>query len=249
LAVTVLPELIALVGFLYLSFDDIRRREISEKHVALIAALILAADVVAKPWSKETILPPRLYVVLNLVLVAGVAVAALLRTLGWGDVVVLVLIFLASPTVPRDNALLPTLMVVLFYYLLLMAIYMLYNLVSNILFHRKELWHIPSLRLRVAYALMARPMKAGKLAENPGWWYPLNLCGNYRLRFDLYLNPPDISREVRRAIGKGCMKKDDIVWVTYGIPAIPLLTAAYLLALLVGDTPITALLGLGGLPG
>jgi len=237
-------QLLALIGLAYLSMEDIRRREISEKHVLLLASIVAVTTLLEKTWRFASLLPATVYIALNTMLVVGVAVAALLGTLGWGDVAALAIIFISAPTVPRADAALPTLMVVLSYYLLFMLAYVTYNLAANITHARHELKRLPSHRLRIIYALIARPKRAREIIEKPGWWYPLNLCGKYTVRFDLYLNPPDIRRNVRQAMSKGCLGKDEILWVTYGIPAIPLLTLAYAVTLALGDYPLLAILGL-----
>jgi preflagellin peptidase FlaK len=237
-----LPAVIALFGLTALSIEDVRHREIDEKHVMLLFLAVAAASAYARPWEMKALLPSRVYVVLNVVLLIGVSVAALLGTLGWGDVAALLVMFVASPTVPRPGSLFPSLMLVLLYYLLAMLVYIGFNAAVNLLKHREMLKNIHSRRIRLLYTLMARPRKAQELVERPGWWYPLSLCGSYRVRFNIYLDPPDIAREVRKAIRSGCIRPEDYVWTTYGIPAVPLLTVAYAAALFVADKPLLPLL-------
>ncbi len=234
--------LVAFAGLMLLSIDDIRRREISEKHVAVLIIILVLVDVAARPWRIRSILPLGVYLALNLVLMAGLSLAALLGMLGWGDVAAAAIMLIATPTVPREGSILPTLMVVLFYYLAIMLAYILYNLARNIVAAREELKKLPSFSRKLLYAMMARPRRVKDIIERPGWWYPLSLCGKYSLRFNIYLDPPDIAEMVRKAVKKGCVSPDSMVWVSYGIPAIPLLVAAYGLALLVGDKPLLALL-------
>lgn len=232
------PAIVAALGLSLLSIEDIKRREIDEKHVAALLVATIISSLVSRSWDTRTVLPSKVYVVINIVLILGVSLAALMGTLGWGDVAALLVIFTASPLVVKPGSLLPSLMVVLFYYLGAMFIYVAVNALINIIRHRGELRKLPSWKLRLVYTLIGRPRRARDFIEKPGWWYPLSLCGRYRIRFDINLDPPDIAKEVRKALRKGCIERDDVIWSSYGIPAIPLLTAAYVSALLLGDRPI-----------
>jgi preflagellin peptidase FlaK len=241
---TGLASLTALAGLVLLSIEDLRRREVNDKHVLLLAVVTGIVSLLEKPWNMASMLPVKMYIVLNVILLAGVALAAAMGTLGWGDVAALIIMLIAAPTTPRADAVLPTLMTVLFYYLVAMGAYVVYNLLLNLATAREKLSNIPSPRIRIVYALIARPRKVKLLMEKPGWWYPLNLCGDYKIRFNIYLDPPDIAKEVKRAVRKGCVKANDEIWATYGIPAIPLLTAAFALSLILGDKPLLMILGL-----
>ncbi len=234
-------RLAVLVILLVLSYHDVRRREISYRQAAVLLAVAALGAAVTHAWTAVPKgLPIAAYIVSNLILLAGTAAMALLGLLGWGDVVVLAAVFLSAPT--TLGGLLPSLLVVIAYYVAALVVYMIINLLYNLATAREQLAKLPSWRLRIAYALMARPRRARDLAENPGWWYPLTLCGKYKLTFNLYMDPSDIVHEVRKAIAKGCLKPDEVVWATYGIPAIPLLTAAYAAALIIGDKPLLTLL-------
>jgi len=237
-----LPAVVAAAGLWLLSLQDIRSRELSEKHVAAIALTTAVASTLAAPWSISP-LPLQVYLVVNMVLLAAVSLTAFLGLLGWGDVAALAIMLIASPTVPNNSSILPTLLVVLAYYIVLMFAYMLANLVIN-LYRARELPKASTRAKKLLYMLIARPVEAEKLARNPGWWYPLSLCGEEKLSFNIYMNPPDVAKAVRKAIRRGCVKPDEKIWATYGIPAIPLLAASYTLALIAGDKPITALLGI-----
>ena len=237
-----LPAVVAATGLWLLSIEDIRSRELSEKHVAAIAAAVAAASALAAPW-RISPLPLRAYLVVNAILLLAVSLTALLGMLGWGDVAALAIMFIATPTVPNSSSVLPTLLVVLVYYIGLMLLYIAFNLVTN-LARLRELPPASTRAKKLLYMMIARPIEAKRLADNPGWWYPLSLCGKEKLSFNIYMNPPDVARTVQKAIRKGCVKPGEKVWATYGIPAIPLLAASYTLALVAGDKLITTLLGI-----
>lgn len=237
-----IPGIVAALGLWLLSFEDIRSRELNEKHVAAVAFTAAVASALAAPW-RVSPLPLRAYLVVNSILLLAVSLTAFLGMLGWGDVAALAIMFIASPTVPNGSSILPTLLVVLVYYVGLMIAYMLVNLVSNLL-KLRELPPASTRTRKILYMMIARPLEAGKLARSPGWWYPLRLCGREKLSFNIYMNPPDVAKMVQKAIKRGCVKPDEKIWATYGIPAIPLLAASYTLALVAGDKLITTLLGI-----
>ena len=121
------------------------------------------------------------------------------------------------------------------YYTLTIMFAAIANAIYNLAFHRRYLAKLP-LRYRIIYAFIARPVRVSDYIRGKvRWWYPLSLCGRHKMSFNIYLNPPDVKATVLKALSKGCISKDDIVWSTYGIPAVPLLTIAYMLALSLGD--------------
>ena len=173
------------------------------------------------------------------------ALLAFMGALGWGDVVVASMIAAASPAPAYNAKLFPPLLAAIMYYVAIIVVGSLALAAVNITRNRRQLSSLPP-KYRIAYMFLARPVKARDILEGRvNWWYPLALCGKYKLSFNIYLNPEDVRREVARAISKGCLKPGDTVWVTYGVPAVPLLTISYVLALALGDTLLLKLLPVG----
>ncbi|RUM48017.1 MAG: hypothetical protein DSY37_00855 [Hyperthermus sp.] len=233
-----IAEAIALVSLALLSIDDVKRREISEKEYLIALALVVLGKL-CDGWlgqdyfTAPSILVP-LYVTVNAMLVGFAAIIAWLRILGWGDVAVLALIMAASPAAPRQGMVFPTVLVTLMYYVTLMLTLGLLNALYNLSLNREDLKKLPW-RYRVIYAFTAKPVEAEVLVKKPSWWYPLNICGKYRLSFNIYMEPSDIVNEVRKALKKKCIHNASKIWVSYGIPGIPLLSLAYLASLTLGD--------------
>ncbi|ABM80817.1 A24 family peptidase C-terminal domain-containing protein [Hyperthermus butylicus] len=235
--------LTALVVLTILSLYDIKQRELPPQIVyAGLAATLLVriAEYMLASLNYVGPIPARAYIALDLALLSSYAVVALLGLHGWGDVFTLAIIAAASPLPEGNIELLPPLLLATIYYVAIMVLYAIANAVINIVKHADKLAKIP-LRYRIAYLLIAQPIRAKQFLENKRkWWYPLSLC-SYKITFNIYHNPEDVAREVREAIRRGCIRKEDTVWATYGMPAVPLLAASYFIALLVGDKPLLAL--------
>ncbi|BES82131.1 A24 family peptidase C-terminal domain-containing protein [Pyrodictium abyssi] len=237
-------EIAAILALLAFSLYDIKTRELPEKHVYAALAIMLILRVAEyRLYGLDVLFPLWVYIVLDGVILAATATVAILGFFGWGDVAVLLLITMASPVAEGNCIIMPPALMVLVYYVLANVAIMVANLVVNVTRNMHELRRLP-LRYRLIYALIARPVNVQRLLDKPGWWYPLSLCGNYTVKFNIYLDPDDIVEEVRKAIRKGCTSQSDTVWVTYGIPGVPLFTASYMLTLLVGDKPLLSMLGI-----
>ena len=232
-----LAEAVAAISLAYMGLEDIRRREVSERiYIALLAATIAAKLVdhllLGEPLVRGP-LPAGFYIASDLVMLVSAAALAALGVYGWGDVAALLLATAASPGAP-PRGVTPTIVLAMMYSAGILLAYAFTNMAVNLARHRRELARVPP-RLRLLYMIAARPVPARELAERPGWRYPLSLCGKYRVRFNIYLDPPDIAREVRRAIEKGCVKPDDPVWVARGHPGIALIAAGYAASILLPD--------------
>ena len=228
-------EIITIAVLLTLSLYDIKTRELPQGLVYSSLLLLLVGRLLNRlNMPRELML---VYIVFDLVLLAVMAAMAGLRLIGWGDVAALAIITVASPTPSYAARIMPPLLLVLIYYVIIVGLVMVFTAIYNIVFHRDELSKLPG-RYKVIYLFIARPIKVQRIINNPGWWYPLNLCRAYKTTFNIYLDPPDIVRQVRQALNKGCIKKDSTVWVTYGLPGLPIITFAYILALTIGDKPL-----------
>jgi preflagellin peptidase FlaK len=240
-----ITEIVAASILTALSVYDIRRRELPEKPTLLSLALIVALRLVEGIGFEERLL--KAYIALDIIVLLMLAALALIGYLGWGDVVVSAIIAAASPLPAYRVILFPPILVVIAYYIVMVLLGSLSLAIINVAKNRKLLSTLPP-RYRILYTFLARPVKASEIVRGRvKWWYPLTLCGEYRLHFNIYLNPDDVRREVARAISKNCLKPNDYVWVTYGVPAVPLLAAAYILTLALGDTLLLKLLAHGSI--
>lgn len=234
-------ELAALLVLAVLSLHDIRARELPPRMVhaslALVAVLRVAEYMLHPPAPPA---PLWLYAAVDAIMLAATAAVAALGLLGWGDVAALLIVAVASPLPSASSRIMPPLLPTLLYYVAMGAGAALANFALNLIQSREELRKLPP-RYRIAYALLARPVEARKLMERPGWWYPLNLCGRYSLRFNIYMNPEDVAKELKKALGKGCIKYRDRLWASYAFPGVPMITTAYALALVLGDKPLLAI--------
>jgi len=244
-----LAEAAAAAALAYMAFEDVRRREVRERDFALLMVAVVAAKVVdwlaGRPIAYGP-LPLNLYLALDGVMLAAASVLALLRLYGWGDVAAMLMVAVASPGAPPGGVT-PAVVLTMMYSAVILVFYAAANALLNLARHRELLRRVPP-SLRLLYLLAARPVKVRELLERPGWRYPLNLCGEYRARFNIYLDPPDIARMVREAVRRGCVGEEDYVWVAHGHPGIALIAAGYTATLALGD-PLKLVAGAGSLEG
>ena len=227
-------EVITVVILIVLSLYDVKTRELPRGLVYSSLFLLLAGRILYGVSMPHKLL--LIYAIFDSILLAMMAFMAGLGLIGWGDVAALAIITVSSPTPSYAAHIMPPLLLVLIYYVIIVGIIMVSTAVYNMIFHKEMLSELPG-RYKVIYLFIARPMRVQEILKKPGWWYPLNLCGEYKTSFNIYLDPPDIVKQVKQALNKGCIKKDSIIWVTYGLPGLPIITLAYILALTIGDKP------------
>lgn len=232
-----LVEAVAALLLAVMGYYDVRQREVSVWHVAVSYAVVAMLHFLMGLNHGGSLVEPYMLVALNLVLAVVASVLALLKLWGWGDVAALGLAILASPTTTSNSFVMPTAVLVLLYSSIATIVFMLVNTVRNIVLHRKLLAQLP-LRYRIVYTVIAKPVKAGELVEKNTWLYPLNLCGEYRVTFNIYDNPEDVARRVREAMARKCIDREDYVWATYGYPGIAYMALAYIAAIIAGDKPL-----------
>jgi len=227
-------EIITVAVLIVLSLYDIKTRELPRGLVYSSLLLLLIGRILYGVSVPHRLL--LVYVMFDSILLAMMALMAWLGFIGWGDVAALAIITVSSPTPSYAAHIMPPLLLVLIYYVVIVGIIMVSTAIYNAVLHRDALSKLPG-RYKAIYLFIARPMRAQEILKKPGWWYPLNLCGEYKTSFNIYMDPPDIVKQVKQALNKGCIKKDSIIWVTYGLPGLPIITLAYVLALIIGDKP------------
>lgn len=239
-------EAITAILLTLMGYYDVKQREVDARLVTASYIIVVISWILyviihhSLPYGK-TILPFKFYIIVDALFIGIASLLAFLELFGWGDVAVLGLVALASPTTTTNSYVMPSMILVLLYFSVMIMLFILLNITRNLVLHRGLLMRIPK-RYRLIYAVIAKPVKVDDLLKKPSWWYPLNLCGEYRTRFNIYHNPEDIVKEVKKALSKGCLKKSSIVWVTYGHPGITQIALAYVLSIILGDKPFIYLL-------
>ncbi len=234
-------EAITAIILVVMGYYDIKQREVDARLVAASYAIITILWILYTTTHhllphRNTILPFKFYIIVDALFIGIASLLAFFELFGWGDVAVLGLVVLASPTTTSNSFVMPSIILVLLYFSIMIILFVLLNIARNLMLHRELLMKIPK-RYRLTYTVIAKPVKVSDLLRRPSWWYPLNLCGKYHTRFNIYHNPEDIVKEIKKALSRGCLKKSDIVWVTYGHPGIAQIALAYFLSIILGDKP------------
>ncbi len=245
-----LAEIAALVTLIVAGVYDLKAREIPEEvmYLGLIAVVTgFAADnahLIVNPNSIP--LFDIMFLLLTSIMVAVSYFVYRAGFYGEGDYYAMLIIGISNPF-RTATCIFPLIYLVVLYYAFIMLMVSMVNVVLNLIngsIFREKL----PLKYRLLYLFVARPMRIKDYIRKPGWWYPLGYCGNYRSSFDIYKNPEDEIKELMEIVSKGKCSSE-IVWVTYGTPAVAYFAIAYILALLLGDKPVLGLLGLTTLCG
>ncbi len=197
-----------------------------------VEAVLLALDVYLHGAPDLWLLDAAIDV-LTLGVFAGLA---LLCMVGLGDLVAYAAVVAAWPWGWR---LLPLPLTTLLYYALASLTLTAYNVAANLLDPRarKALAEEP-LGKRLYLLLTARLMPVERILQG-SWWLPLIEEGEKRVVCSVDVEPRDV---VREALEKGVLRRGGYVWATWGIPALPLMLAGLLAAIILGDKPILRLL-------
>ncbi len=232
-AAQVAAALVALgIGAVY----DLKTRSIPSK-LAYAFVLVELALLAYRVYTEGL---PRfwtLYAAVDALLIGFTGLMVLLCMKGPGDLYMLTGAVLSTPW---GAPLLPASLALLLYYSVYSIIPSLLILASNIASRNARLAarRLP-LHKRIYRLLTARPLPAKILARRGSWWIPLDISEAKRSVCDANIDPWEV---VERAIRERKLREDELVWATYGIPALVTLLAAYITLLLLGDTPITLLL-------
>ncbi len=214
---------------------DVKKREIPETlPYAFIAveAVLLAARLVMGGVPENA----TAYAAIDalILLVMGVLVAACL--IGPGDLAMMLGVVLSEPF---GYKLLPLPLLVLLYSSLLSLALVPVNLIANLSDPeaRRRLARQP-LTKRLVRLFTARLVEVERITRGE-WWVPLDIRETRRSVCSTEVTPAGI---VQRLVEQGVLGPKQKLWATYGIPALVTMLAGYLVALIVGDTPILVLL-------
>jgi len=237
-----LPEIVALTILALLSFYDIKTRNIPNKvaYTGLVLVLILRVVTYYK-YGHPLFGYLKFYILFSGILVAVLALTAITGVMGWGDVFSFIIVMVAQPLPSLSVKLLPPLLVTVMLFSISIILLFIVQLTYNLLFNFRHIVDLGYARYRIIYPLIGKPMKIRNILVSK-WWYPLNLCNKYSIRFNIYMDPPDVHRLVRDAIKRGCHNENDYVWVTYGVPGVAIIALSYLLTLIIGDSLIINLI-------
>ena len=209
---------------------DVRERAVPEwlpASFAAVEALLLGVRLVLAPVPRLA----AVYVLVDLLVLGVMALLVYSCLLGPGDLLMAIGVVLSEPF---GYKLLPLPLLAILYQAVFMVALSLYYLASNLADPRarRELAKLP-LHKRVARLFTARFVDTSIVARG-SWWIPLDLPGSREAVCRSDVTPSDIVSALRNA--------PRYVWATYGIPGLVFLAAGYILALVLGDTPVLRIL-------
>ena len=116
------------------------------------------------------------------------------------------------------------------------------NLIRNIKNHRHLRRLKAPLKYKLLYLFIGYPVSIEKYL-NMKFAYPLTilelhedkLITRYRLTFDINEEHQEHQKNLKELIDKGVLRKDDVIWVTQGIPLLVFITLGYIMSLSLGD--------------
>lgn len=225
-------KIVAIMLLSYLSFEDIKHREVP-MWPFLVA--IVTCGSLALIGSKPSELGLMLSVMENIFVVVLLLVVVLLRLKGLGDLLAFIVITFSSPFLGGRFCVFTPSFTTLLYYILLFLGLAIGNFAYVIVKHFDEVSLLHGYE-KIVFPLIARPIPVKDLIEGrKKWWFPIKICGKRNLFFNVNVEPEDIIDEIRSAVKRKCVSLTDNIWAAYGYPALPLITIAYVIALLTGD--------------
>jgi len=225
-------KIVAILTLLFLSFEDARSREVSVQPF-LIAVVIcgLIAFIGPKPSGFELMLS----LIENALVIIPLLILVLAKLKGLGDLLAFIVVMASSPFLEDRFCVFTLSFTTLFYYVLLFSVIAVANLVYVLIKYFDEVKLLRGYE-KIIFPFIARPIPVKELVEGrKKWWFPIKICGKRSLMINVNVEYEDIIREVKSAVDRGCTHLADRIWAVYGFPAIPLITTAYIIALVVGD--------------
>ena len=225
-------KIVAIIILSYLSFEDIKHREVP-MWPFLIA--IVACGSLALMGSKPSGLGLTLSIIENVFVIVLLLVVILLGLKGLGDLLAFIVVTVSSPFLGGSFCVFTLSFTTLLYYMFLFLGLAIGNFVYVVVKHLDKVSLLHGYE-KIVFPLIARPIPVKDLIEGKRrWWFPIKICGKRNLFFDVNIEPENIVNEIRDAVKRKCISLTDSVWAAYGYPALPLITIAYVIALLVGD--------------
>jgi len=225
-------KIVAISTLLYLSFEDVKRREVSvQPFLIAITVCSLIAFIDSKPSEFKLMLS----VVENVLVIIPLLILVLMKLKGLGDLLAFLVVMTSSPFLGDGFCVFTPSFTTLFYYVLLFLVAAIGNLLYVLVKYHNEVSMLHGYE-KIIFPFIARPILVKDLIEGrKRWWFPIKICGKRSLFINVNVEHEDIIREVKSAIERGCIHLTSRVWAVYGFPAIPLITSAYIIALAIGD--------------
>ena len=234
-----MSKIVAILVLLYLSFEDVKHREVP---VWPFLIAIVTCGPLALIGSKPNELELTLSIIENVFVIVLLLVVVLIRLKGLGDLLAFIVIMVSSPFLGDRFCVFTPSFATLFYYIFLFLGLAVGNLVYVIVKHFDKVSLLRGYE-KIIFPLVARPIPVKDLIEGKKkWWFPIKICEKRNLFFDVNVEPENIVNEIKNAVERGCIRLTDSIWAVYGYPALPLITVAYIIALLIGDKLLVELI-------
>jgi len=225
-------KIVAILTLLYLSFEDVRSREVPvQPFLVAIVICSLTAFIGPKPGGFKLMLS----LIENALAITPLLILVLAKLKGLGDLLAFIVVMVSSPFLGDRFCVFTPSFTTLSYYVFLFSVIAVANLVYVLTRYFDEVNLLRGYE-KIIFPFIARPIPVKELIEGRRkWWFPIKVCGKRSLMINVNVEYEDIIREVKSAVERGCISLADRVWAVYGFPAIPLITTAYIMALVVGD--------------
>lgn len=247
---------ISLIVLGVLGIQDLRSRNISPHIVYVYVGFSISIFIVSSIITPLNSILKIFYSFISLLVTLGAFTLLYMYNLvGDGDVYVSSAIGLCfsypdiyDVTLIKHGTLPPSL-VILLYSSVVPAIYMLVNLVVNIIKHIDKIHETPSW-YRVVFPLIARPVRIRDYLEGGlRNHYPLEIfeLDERKGRLNRYFTissslSEDLEKRIRDLVSKGLISENQYIWVTYGLPMVFLMFIGLIVFIAVGDKPVLMLL-------
>lgn len=243
------------------SYYDVKYRDIPDRYVwiSLFVSIILFSISAVFYFSTYTEYLVIAYILLSLLLSTGLfTVMYLYGLIGKADVFIVSEIALLFPFIDiyelvyvKSSVFLnlpPVLPIILYSTIVSLAMALFKTLVVSIKYRSLVPRELPFFK-KTLLALIGRPMKINEFLKTKHY-YPLTIIEirngvlEKKIRFVFNVEEEDYSlyqEKYREMINSGYLSREDVIWVTYGIPFLVPLLVGFALFLVIGDYPLLEL--------
>ncbi len=238
----------ALAFLLYTSVLDIKYREVDLKIwfiFGIIASILTLLEIIAYGF----VITKVLTLIISIMLALGIGGLAYYSDLfGGADLFALIVLAVLHPWSPLEPLFklkieLPFILTILINSLVLSLAIPLANVVRNVMNYNVVAKLNMPIKYKLAYVFLGFPTTIEKYLKMK-FSYPLTLYETtsdgkvkvlYRLTFSIEEEHQEHQKKLRNMLSKGLLKRDDIIWVTQGIPLLVFITLGYIASLFFGD--------------
>ena len=243
--------ILSLTMLTYTSYLDVKYREVDPKiwlFFGVLGSILTAFEVLSKNCMLTI-------VAINIVLGFLIGIISYYFGLfGGADFLCLFVLSIIHPYPPTKplyyvGPIYPFILTIVVNSLLLSLIIPIINLAKNIRNYQHMLKLRAPLKYKLIYLFIGYPVSIEKYF-NMKFAYPLTvfelykdkLVVKYRLTFDINEEHEEHQKKLKELISKGVLRKDNVVWVTQGIPLLVFITLGYIISLILGDIVMYTLL-------